>query len=168
MVICSISSEEDHGIHCWWDLIRSKQLSSVSICYMQVFAGFSGQGDSIHNISPLLKKKIYINSNDILSTGPFLLISFIFFFFLKRWNLKIMCNFSLEVWSYLLHLALCISCLLQQFAWLLSPLLQEVLMALWLSSNGIGNLSSNPEQSCLHFTSHYFLWKRYESSSSSG
>ena len=25
----SISSIEDHGIHCWWDLIRSKQLPSV-------------------------------------------------------------------------------------------------------------------------------------------
>ena len=26
-----ISSGGDHGIHCWWDLIRSKQLSSVSV-----------------------------------------------------------------------------------------------------------------------------------------
>ena len=34
-----------------------KQLSSVSICRVQVFAGFSGHGNSIHNISPLLKKE---------------------------------------------------------------------------------------------------------------
>ena len=58
-----ISSEGDHGIHCWWDLIRSKQLSSVSVCHMQVFAGFSDHGNSIHNIIPLLKKEkcTYIN-----------------------------------------------------------------------------------------------------------
>ena len=47
----------DHDIHCWWDLIRLKQLSSVSICRTQVFTGFSGCGNSIHNIIPLLKKE---------------------------------------------------------------------------------------------------------------
>ena len=41
--------------NCWWDLIRSKQLSSVSVCRTQVFAGFSGHGNSIYNITPLLK-----------------------------------------------------------------------------------------------------------------
>ena len=30
--ICGCSSGGDHGIHCWCDLIRSKQLSSVSVC----------------------------------------------------------------------------------------------------------------------------------------
>ena len=35
----------------------SKQLSSVSICRAQVFAGFSGHGDSIHNVIPLLIKE---------------------------------------------------------------------------------------------------------------
>ena len=30
VVAGSISSGGDHSIHCWWDLIRSKQLSSVS------------------------------------------------------------------------------------------------------------------------------------------
>ena len=49
----------DRGIHCWWDLIRSKELSSVSVCRTQVFAGFSGHGNSIHNIIPLLKKRKY-------------------------------------------------------------------------------------------------------------
>ena len=34
----------DHGMHCRWDLIRSKQQSSVSVCR----AGFSGNGNSIH------------------------------------------------------------------------------------------------------------------------
>ena len=52
----AISSGGDHGIHCWWDLIRSKQLSSVSICRAQVFARFSGHGNLIHNIISLLKK----------------------------------------------------------------------------------------------------------------
>ena len=33
VVAGSISSDGDHGIHCWWDLIRSKQLSSVSVCH---------------------------------------------------------------------------------------------------------------------------------------
>ena len=41
----------------WWDLIRSKQLSSVHVCRAWVFAGFSGHGNSIHNILPLLKKE---------------------------------------------------------------------------------------------------------------
>ena len=38
-----------HGIHCWWDLIRSKQPSTGSACHTQVFAGFSGHGNSIYN-----------------------------------------------------------------------------------------------------------------------
>ena len=41
----------------WWDLIRSKQLSSVSVCHAQVFAGFSGHANSI----PQFKKKIEEN-----------------------------------------------------------------------------------------------------------
>ena len=31
VVASSISSGGDYGIHCWWDLIRSKQLSSVPV-----------------------------------------------------------------------------------------------------------------------------------------
>ena len=50
----------DHGRHCWWDLIRLKRLSSVSICCVKVFARSSGHGNSIHNIIPLLKKEKYI------------------------------------------------------------------------------------------------------------
>ena len=50
MVAGSISSGEDHGIHCWWDLIRSKQLSSVSVCRTQVFARFSDHGNSFASI----------------------------------------------------------------------------------------------------------------------
>ena len=37
VVAGSTFSGGDHGIRCWWDLIRSKQLSSVSICHVQVF-----------------------------------------------------------------------------------------------------------------------------------
>ena len=44
-----ISSGGDHGRHCCCDLIRSKQLSSVSVCWVQVFARFSGYDDLIHN-----------------------------------------------------------------------------------------------------------------------
>ena len=40
-------------------LTESKQLSSGSLCYAQVFAGFSGHDNSIYNIIPLLKKKWY-------------------------------------------------------------------------------------------------------------
>ena len=57
MVAGSISIRGDHGIHCWWDLIRLKQLSSVSVCHAQVFARFSGHGNLIHNIISLPKKK---------------------------------------------------------------------------------------------------------------
>ena len=57
VVAGSISSGGDHSIHCWWDLIRSKQLSSVSVCCGQVITRFSGHGNSIHNIIPLLKKE---------------------------------------------------------------------------------------------------------------
>ena len=52
-----ISSGGDHGIHCWWDLVRSKRLSSVSVCRTQVFTRFSGHGNSIHNIIPRLKNE---------------------------------------------------------------------------------------------------------------
>ena len=48
--------------------MRSKQLSNASVCYVQVFVEFSGHGNSIHNIIPLLKKdnvhvKQYWNQN---------------------------------------------------------------------------------------------------------
>ena len=52
----SISSGGYHGIHCWWDLIMSKQLSGVSLCRAWVFTGFSGHDTLIHNIIPPLKK----------------------------------------------------------------------------------------------------------------
>ena len=57
VVAGSISSRGDHGIHCWWDLIRSKQLSNVSMCHVQIFAGFSGHGNTILYIIPQLKKE---------------------------------------------------------------------------------------------------------------
>ena len=57
VVAGSISSGGDHGIHCRWDLIWSKQLSSIFVCCGEVFAGLSGHSNSIHNIIPLLKKK---------------------------------------------------------------------------------------------------------------
>ena len=60
VVAGSISSGGDYAIHCWWDLIRSKQLSSVPICCAQVFGGFSGNGDSIHN-PQLIKHKSHEN-----------------------------------------------------------------------------------------------------------
>ena len=43
VVTGSISSGGDYGIHCWWDLIRSKQLSSVPV--------FSSHGNSIRRKS---------------------------------------------------------------------------------------------------------------------
>ena len=52
-----ISRGGDHGIHCWWDLIRSKKLSGVSLCHAQVFAVFSSHSNSIFNVIPPLKKK---------------------------------------------------------------------------------------------------------------
>ena len=36
----SIPRVEDHGIHCWWDLIRSKQQSSGSVCDAQCLLDF--------------------------------------------------------------------------------------------------------------------------------
>ena len=54
VVTGSISSG---GNHCWWELIRLKQLSSVSVCRAQVFAGFFCHGNSRYNITPLLKKE---------------------------------------------------------------------------------------------------------------
>ena len=57
VVTGSIISKVDPRIHCWWDLIRSKQLSRGSVLHAQVFAGFSGHGNSIYNIIPLPKKR---------------------------------------------------------------------------------------------------------------
>ena len=36
---------------------KVKKAASVSVCRTQVFAGFSGYGNLIHNIIPLLKKE---------------------------------------------------------------------------------------------------------------
>ena len=43
----SAFSGGDHCIHCWWDLIRSKQLSSFSVRQAQVFVRFSGHSKSV-------------------------------------------------------------------------------------------------------------------------
>ena len=37
-VACSISSGGDHDVHCWWDLIRSKQLfSAPNVAYVFMY-----------------------------------------------------------------------------------------------------------------------------------
>ena len=59
VVAGSISSFGDYRIYCWWDLTGSKQLSSVTVCHAEVFAGFSSHGNSIENIISLLKKEKY-------------------------------------------------------------------------------------------------------------
>ena len=46
MVAGSLSSDGCHGIRCWWDLIRSKQLSSVS--HVGALPGFSSRRNSIY------------------------------------------------------------------------------------------------------------------------
>ena len=52
----SISSgRRDHSIHCWWNLIRSKQQSSGSIYHAQEFARFSGHGISINKTKNTLE-----------------------------------------------------------------------------------------------------------------
>ena len=58
VVAGSISSREYHGNTL---LMRPNKLSSVSVCHEQVFAGFSGQDNSIHNIIPPLKENVHIN-----------------------------------------------------------------------------------------------------------
>ena len=72
---CILWIDGDHGIHCRWELIRSKQLSSVSVCRVYVFTGFSGHGNSIHNIIPLLKKKC--TSGDSYSLLPWKMLQLI-------------------------------------------------------------------------------------------
>ena len=52
--------------------MRSKQLSSVSVCYAQVFARFSSHANSIHNIIPLIKKKEE-NVQKCVNVGVFLI-----------------------------------------------------------------------------------------------
>ena len=54
----------DHDIYCWWDLIRSKQLFSVSVCHAEVFAGFSGHGNPIHG-TKLYTGQSYIRQTNI-------------------------------------------------------------------------------------------------------
>ena len=51
----------DHEIHCWWDLVRSKQLSSVSVCRACVFFGGSGHGNSIHNELLIISRMLTAN-----------------------------------------------------------------------------------------------------------
>ena len=81
MVASSISSGRYHGKHCWWDLIRSKQLSSGSVYRAPVFAGFSGRGKSIYNIIRLLKKE----KKSKIKFLPIFFFFFFFFFFFGFW-----------------------------------------------------------------------------------
>ena len=39
-VISSIPSGVDHSIHCWWDLIKSKQLCTDPVCHFQCLLDF--------------------------------------------------------------------------------------------------------------------------------
>ena len=57
-----ISSGGDHGIYRWWDLLRSKLLSSVFVCHAQVFAGFSGHDNTIHKVICIstLIRRVYL------------------------------------------------------------------------------------------------------------
>ena len=48
--------------------MRSKQLSSVSVSHVQVFAEFSRRVNSIHNIIPLLKEE-NLHLKIIISVG---------------------------------------------------------------------------------------------------
>ena len=50
VVADSISSGGYYGIHCWWDLIRSKQLFGIPVYRAYVFGGFSGRVNLIYNI----------------------------------------------------------------------------------------------------------------------
>ena len=52
-----ISRVRDHGIHCRRDLTWPKQLSNGNVCCTQVFARFSGHGNSFYNIIHLAKKR---------------------------------------------------------------------------------------------------------------
>ena len=49
VVTGSISSGGDHSIYYWWYLIMSKLYSRGSICFVQVFYGFSGNGNSFYH-----------------------------------------------------------------------------------------------------------------------
>ena len=40
VVAGSISCGGDHGIRCWWDLIRLKQLSSIFVCHTECMSNF--------------------------------------------------------------------------------------------------------------------------------
>ena len=44
-------------MYCWWDLIRSKQVSSGFVCRAQCVAWFSGHGNSIYMIK--ISKSFY-------------------------------------------------------------------------------------------------------------
>ena len=57
VVIGSNFSGRDHGIHCWRDLIRLKQLSSGFYMLHTVLAGFSGHGNSIYYLLLLIIKR---------------------------------------------------------------------------------------------------------------
>ena len=57
VVAGSIISARNQGIHNWWVLVKSRQLSSGSVRRVQGFAGFSGYGNSIYNTIPLLQKE---------------------------------------------------------------------------------------------------------------
>ena len=126
VVAGSISTGGDHDIHCWWDLIRSKQLSGGSVCRVQVFAGFSGHVNSVYyNLSNLCAR------------------------YLHCWNLTT--DHSIKTKWYFLF----ICCIFQnKFLWSkLSACFRgahSVMVIVVVNEHGVS--SSNHRQSYLHFT----------------
>ena len=88
MVVGWISSGGDHGIHCWWDLIRSKELPSISVCHAQVFIEFSGHANSIHFLLYFVKQPLH---NPALQQG--LLERFLYM------NVELVNELTLLIWT---------------------------------------------------------------------
>ena len=86
----SVVTRGDHDIHYWRNLIKSKQLSSVSVCHTQVFARFSGHGNSIYKflfLDPFWHHLLqYIKTSTVLRgcTSRNMVGSFIF----RSWHLS--------------------------------------------------------------------------------
>ena len=80
----SISNRGDHGIRCWWDLLRSKLLSSVFVCHAQVFTGFSSRGYSILRVNLLFENIVVVISFTAVSIGLMKKSDFCCWFFFQR------------------------------------------------------------------------------------
>ena len=154
VVAGSISCGGDHSICCWWDLIKSKHLSSVSICCAYMVTGFYGHSSSIHNIFFIIQIKKISESKKNKSINEKYLVCYynkkntIFLVANLEWSEKSNC---LETLSLFLSLPCCCQCRFKRYIAKQTNAKTEETIPLWCQPGFLTN--------CLLFFLSLSMWQ---------